>query len=363
MTDSKKIDQIIVDKESQELKEIQRINFLELKNQAKNFLSQINKWKNDFFHQATFQEVYKVFKSDLGKKANEDFMQKCFRAAEELEDKLNHFLNREIFFTWVNTKGQILFYDSIEAQNIHSTLFSSGTNNAKGQYRVPDASKAITEFRYDLLNIMKDKVENSSKNRGQVYRQALKRHRQKSKEEDKENGMAYKNNKQFKNTFWWRTKNWPYINWYINKGQYKTYNEGHIAQAYASAIINNRKNFNNLVDLDISLKNLFELIGVDQVAAIIKGDVKLKQDGRFQFQVKSAGSSSAALGQYIALAYYIIYKKDLTPEQLSKKLIKMQKANHNRAQLILADLFDFSLKELKEKWQEIDSVVAINVLT
>lgn len=362
MTDENKIEQLVLKEQTNKADEIQTIEFSELQEAAKQFLKQINNFKYSFFHSANFQEIYKVFKEDLGKKTNQTFMQQCFVEAEKFEDKLNHFLNREIFFTWVNPQGKILFYDNMAAQDIHNMLQHSSTNNAKGQYHAPDEQKAIQEFQYEILNKMKEKLEsNKIQSRAEVYKEALKRHRQKSKKEDSKDGMAYKNNEKFKNTFWWRTKRFPDIYWYL-PGSFKTYNEGAIAEAYASGVINNKWNFNNLVDLEISLQTLYKIINVDQVAAILKGDIKLEQNGHFQFQVKSPGSSSAALGQYIAMAYYILFQKTMTKEQLQRKINKSLKKNHNQAELILLDLFDYvNKKQLAKHWEEIDKEVYLKI--
>ena len=89
MTDENKIEQLVLKEQTNKADEIQTIEFSELQEAAKQFLKQINNFKYSFFHSANFQEIYKVFKEDLGKKTNQTFMQQCFVEAEKFEDKLS----------------------------------------------------------------------------------------------------------------------------------------------------------------------------------------------------------------------------------------------------------------------------------
>lgn len=288
------------------------------------------------------------------------YLQDCFKAAQQLEFALNSFLKRQILFTWVNTEGKILFYDQVETEKLYSSLQVSGTANAKGKFKVPNEDNAINNFTDPILQKMKIKVEMATKNRAVVYKEALIRYDQKSKKKDKENGMEYKNDSTLQNTFWWRTNIQPYINWGQNNGNTK-YNKGDIAQAYADAIINNRENFNNMRDIEISLSYLNKFINTNSVAAILRGDIILKDNGKIQFQIKSFKSSSAALGQYIVLAYFILSKENITANEIKKYFQKSLQKNHNSAQLILQDLFDYSQKELEKQWSNINHKILMEI--
>lgn len=356
------LENTLLDVKSKKYVEIAKVDFNTLKQQAITFISKIRSKEEGFLHGANFQEIYSTFALNLGKAKNKNFMRECFIEAEKLENAINHFLGREILFTAVNPQGEILFYDEEALIEIYKKLGSSGVlvkpngeryGNGKGKISI-SKSKAVKEFNDAALREMHARVQEATEKKAQVFQEALARH-------DDEEKNYKKQNKKLQNTFyWWVSKN--KLHWYEPKYPEKTYNKGRIAEAYVENIVNNKWGFNTrLTNLETSLKYLFYSIQLDTVPAILKGDVIVDDFGNLHLQVKlSNNASTAAIGQYIALAYYIISQgeTDLTPEGIKNVLQKSQDLNHTAAQDIFVDLFNYaSQKAFNENWEELNKKV------
>ena len=344
--EEKQIEEIMLNAQVEAYTKSETITFNELKQIAKNFLLQITILMDQKYRNESFQNMVKDFYSDIAGASNVGFMQECFQLVQKFQHNVNRFLDRVVIFTFVFDDGTIGFYDEEYTEEIYSQLDNTGVKNGKGKIKTPDREKRIREFQDKKLKIMNDRAKDAAEKRGAVYKQAINRYNQID--------MRYKgyNIKQVP-TFWWRTTIWPYINWSIPIS-----NTGYIAEAYANSIINNVNNFFNIRDLQLSLKILANSLNTNNIPAIIKGDIVFNKDGSFQFAVKKTGSSAAAIGQYIALAYYILIIKDLTPNQLKNKLKSLQHTGRG-AKDILAKLLNISGIELEKRWKDLDLQVIL----
>lgn len=350
-----KIENIIEEKTVEGIKnaEEERKEFFSLQRKAKKFLNQIQFLKNWGWKNQSIRDCINTLYSNID---NTDFIRKCFVAVQDFEYSINNFLDRQIFLTFVNSQGKILFIGHNQAKKIYSEVYASGSKNGKATYSdVPGANQQITNFHNDLLNTMKKKVDSATRQKAYVYQLALQRY---------DTNMNYK--RKFPNladTFYYRSDKWPYIKYrgLHNQKTASGYKKGHISQAYADAIINNRNNF-YLESKQHSLQILSNLIDIDKIPAIIKGDVKLDINGNFQFAVKGTDASSAAIGPYVAFAYYLLLlKQPITKNELNNKIQILLKNKRQVANTILADLLGVAASTLKKHLPEYQQTI-LNIL-
>lgn len=350
------LENAILETKSKKMAEVAKIDYDTLRAKAISFVTKIRSKQEGFLHGSNFKQMYSAFALELGKADNKDFMRECFVEAEKLEQAVNDFLGREILFTYVNPEGEILFYDDQILLDMYGRLGSSGVlkrkatreeyGNAKGKIPVKRAD-AVQKFEDRFLEEMRLRVQEAVGKKAIVYQEALARH-------DDQNKNYKKEHEDMKLTFyWWVSK--KKLHWYEGTAHpAKSYNKGRIAEAYVENIINNKYGFNTrLTNLETSLKYLFYSIDLDNVPAILKGDVQVDDFGNLHLQIKSGSASTAAIGQYIALAYYIIDQgdQDLTPEKMEAVLKKSQDLNHSAAQDIFVDLFNYSSQNVfNENW-------------
>lgn len=231
-----------------------------------------------------------------GMREETQYSQKMIGYQHEFETRLNEFLGRKIYLTYVTKEGDIYYYDEA---NI-GKLYKEGTAN-KG--RVNIGSNKIFDAN-DLTANLQAKVNESKNARQEVYTTAVERYKKNSTEKE----MNYKPSE--KTFYWWKEHTHILAGW-----TGKILNTGIIAEGYAGAVINEDPDVVN--GKESSLEKLWEnYINKDSLGAAVRGDVILGINGNIQFAVKEGSFSTAKIGQYIRLANNILATDFLRAEVL-----------------------------------------------
>ena len=220
------------------------------------------------------------------------------------EERLNQFMGRTIYLTYVNPDGTIYFYDDAHIGELYR---QATTNRGRGNI---SASKMFDAM--DLEAALKTRMIASMNQRKEVYIEALRRWSSNAKEATKEYDPSAK-------TFYWRLNDSRHITGWTAPIS----NRGPIAEGYAGAVINEDGSVTN-ANLEWSLKALYENhIQKDSIGGAVKGDIVWDENGNIQFAVKSGSFSTARFGQYLRLAYNILQIHELTPAEFEEKLPKL----------------------------------------
>lgn len=349
-SNKQKIKEITYKTVAEALEDIEKVSFGQLRFAARNFLEQINSL-NYSFSRMTILDQIKTIKSNA--KSDTAYTKALFGAIFLFEEKLNAFLGRIITLTYVTREGQVLAMDSASAEKMYTQYIQSRTDElGKGQFtfRKKNQKQKIQELQAIQIEQLNKSLEIGINNKKEVFQEALRRFEKKAGRwtEQDSDFMTYKLEKKVSNTFYW----WPDI---TKKGklQYskKISNKGNIAQGYAQAVINRQENEGiKNSDIEKSLELLNDLINQNKTAGILKGDVTWSSDGRLQFAVKAASSNTAAAGQYIAMAYYILAVKELSKQDLLSKMQFLIDNKKDSAEDILNYLIDSSTQDLYKKY-------------
>ena len=342
------VEKSLTSKTAQVLSKEEEQEFLKVQQAAITFLKEIDFLAKTFLHQSQNQlkSIKEAIDMFYGYTFDTPFLQQCFVAVNKFEYIYNAFLGRQIFLTFVDDNGKILF----QGHNATTQFYSNLTKSSKGgRGNYPSnagANSYIRNFNNIILDNMRQMVNDATAKRSFVYQKALERSNK---------PMDYKSNKSLKEVFYWRTssntirfKGWDEEN-------PKGYNRGHIAETYVDLIINNIDNFNFISS---SLEELLEILSnhieLDKTPGALKGDVVFNaSNGTFQFAVKKLGNASTAtLGPYIAIAFYLSITQPISAAQFQRKIDMVLQNKRTVANTILSDLLEVSKSTLNKHLEE-----------
>lgn len=269
-------------------------DFNQLKQAADKFLKDVQILSNQY-QQGLSRTSIKQKITDLytGMRQDTKYSQEILSYQHEFETRLNEFIGRKIYLTYVTETGHINYYGEANV----GKLYQEGTANRGrvniGESKIFDAN--------DLTENLKMVVNRAEQQRIKVYQEAIRRYTK----NDSETKMNYAPSEK---TFYWWKKEKETIHEAKNLDGWtdKILNKGIIAEGYAGAVINEDTHvMNNKIEL--GLKTLWtDHIAKDSIGAAIKGDVVLTSNGHIQFAIKEGSFSTARVGQYVRLAYNIL---------------------------------------------------------
>ncbi len=330
-------------------------DFKILQQAAKKFLNYMKNKKYLDFHAVSFSKVVQEMKQNIYHKKSGLIWQQVY----DFEQAVNSFLGREIILTFVDNQGNLILVEPGKKtrqyyRNLTSLMGSDGRATFK---QVGNKYQAGQDFYEKYLSTQ------AIAQKKQVYQKALQRFNKGAGEQS--DTMRYKLlDPAAKNTFYWRTRrDAPQFLYYYKGAGLKKYNKGHIAQAYANLIIS-RKALFLYADLQDSLSILFNEISLDSVPAIFKGDISQGASDPVQFAIKNYNSAStAALGPYIGVAYYLVYLGDnaISKMELINKFDMIINNKQVAANSILASLMNKTTKEIEKQFNKIQKQVKLNI--
>jgi hypothetical protein len=299
------------------------LSFPLLKKAANDFLKELENLSNLSSHQSLLQQMQNTSdKTNLlygNMRSDSLYTRQVLKAQHEFEKKVNEFLNRKIYLTYVDEQGSVIAYDDIAVEQI----YQQATGNVGRGNINPGAIRKATNIDKEVLDINK-KIQKSVAKRKEVYLTAIQRWESNSSEGNKNYNPSY-------HTFYWRLNNSHNITGWTNKID----SRGVIAEGYAEAVINNKMDVLNN-QKEVSLFNLWHnYIKKDSVPAAVKGDVVLADDGSIQFAIKQGQFSTAKIGQYINLAYNITRLSDnITKKNFYLALPKLLSLNKTTEKVV-----------------------------
>ena len=316
MADNKRIIKNIQEKTvAQVLSETESTTFKDLKRQAKKLIKIINNYFYKDFHKQTLKEQISEIIGNFH--TNEYHL--LYQQIYNFEETFNSFLGRKIFLTYVDSQGNIIVADSTSAKQMYEGVGSDLRITASKKNEQRNINK-LTQIQ---IQEIKQSLEEASFNKRLVFTDAIRRWEKPAGQiEDNPNNMEYKikiNAGSGYNTFYWFPEGRKRLD--ILKYS-KIVNRGHIAQAYADAVMNRSSISNDTLEKSLEILNN-DFLQKQSNIAIAKGDVvwNVVSDGRIQFAVKGNSASAATFGPYLAFAEYIsALKESLTRESLQKKL-------------------------------------------
>lgn len=245
----------------------------------------------------------------------DNFSAQAVSLQHQFEERVNSFLGRTIYLTYVMTDGNMSFLDEAHIGQLYQTA-----TKAYGRGNISAGNVMETQ---DLEQDLLQRVQNSIAQRKDVYTTIL--------------GMV--NNPDNDRRFYWHELN-------ENHKRARQYtvrftNMGPIAEGYVGAVINEDGAVTNAGATSQawyrSLKALYwNHIEFDSIPAVVKGDIVWQEDGNIQFAVKTGSFSMARFGQYVRLAINITKISALTTEQFRQalpKLVQMSKIARQIAEL------------------------------
>lgn len=330
-------------------------DFRLLQQAAKKFLNYMKNKKYLDFHTESFSKAVQEMKQNMYHKKAGLIWQQVYA----FEEAVNIFLGREVILTFVDNEGNLIITEPGKKtrqyyRNLTSLMGSDGRATFKKVGSKYQAGQDIYE-KYLSTQVISQKK--------QVYQKALERYDKDAGEQ--QDTMRYKMlDPEAQHTFYWRTRrDHPQFLYYYKGVGLKKYNKGHIAQAYANLIIS-RKALFLYANLQDSLSILFNEISLDSVPAIFKGDISQGASDPVQFAIKNYNSAStAALGPYIGVAYYLVYLGDnvISKSELINKFDMIISNKQILANSILASLMDKSTKQVTKQFDKIQKQIRLNL--
>lgn len=302
MNNKQVISQALKETADQAVQESDNKDFVIFQTAAQVFLNQIEKLSSEYNARINQKNIKEKIEELYGlMRQNTNYTREILQCQHTFENALDTFLGRTIKLAFVVPDGNIRFYGEAKIGELYSKA-------AKQWGRGNITKGKVLKMEEDELEAdIKEDIQESMKNKWEVYREALARYN-KNREEGH---MHYSPSK---NTFYW----WAiYHKKLMDPGWTDPIsNRGPIAEGYAGAVINQDPEIDNN-DIEMSLYKLWvNHIQKDSIGAAIKGDIVLDSNGNIQFAVKSGNFSTARVQQYIALAYNILQLKNLTAQQL-----------------------------------------------
>ena len=283
-----------------------------------------------------FMSLYQIMKQGTSPQYQQK-LQETLTAQHTFEKYVDNFLNRKIYYTFIDENGQIFILDEVSTEILFNEGFGAG--EGRGSVKTSVLNEILNNL--SLSNTEKnlaDFINNESLNKREIYKEAIRRYEhtkahpgpnkndseamkykisrdKKVKQEDGSYTIVHTDNNA--GSFWWRTGKTSIHHTGIIQ------NKGRIGEAYAEAIINRKMNATNN-EIEKGLKELASFIDQEHSAGIQRGDVKLSEDGRIQFAIKLGSFNTAKIGPtiYFALNILALGNRPFTPEQLEKLLEK-----------------------------------------
>lgn len=287
-----------------ELYDATEIEFKDLKIIAKQLIDRVNEISDlgvSIRRYSLLSEQIQAFYTMMHNSV--EFTREVLDLQHQFESRLDKFLNRTIYLTYVNKDGTLSFYD--EAQT--GGLYQKATRG-KGSGKL---SKGKMFESHVLEKELEEKVNIASMKKVKIYKEAIKRW------ESNENEKTRKKYPNSRHTFYWRLHSPTHITDWTDPIP----NRGFIAEGYVNAVINDTSNKVINENLEYSLQNLWtDFIYVGNVPGIVKGDIIMKSNNSIQFAVKSGSFSTAKFGPVLILAYNILQIEDISVDDFIKAL-------------------------------------------
>lgn len=306
-------------KDIKEIKKLAR-SFLkkadEIGTLGNSFLSARGRTEIDWASYEKMPDIIQNYK----KQTTTTFIRKMLTLQHSFDKSLDKILNRKITLTYVNEEdGNIFFYNDRQVSQLYKNATAgteeaeegrtSGSISANFAKLKNKKGKSISPFNIGDDKDLQKRLKESLRQKNKVYVKLMERYNSNDDEEKKKYNPS-------ENTFYWRI----YDAHHITNHSHPFANKGDIAEAYVNAVVNEDNNINNN-SIEQSLRNLYftyleNVSGEnkhDSLSAISKGDVKLKENGYFQFAVKTNSFSTASFTAYIRFAINILALRDDIP--------------------------------------------------
>lgn len=297
-------------------------DFLILQRQAQKFLTNIRNYSNIFEESKKKDSLKKgLTKIYDSMKKDTELTQNLIIEAHHFENAVNTFLQRTMYLTYVKDDGTLLFLDETHT----GELYRQATANA-GRGNI--SKEKITDIN-DLIQELNKKIQKSVARNKPIYTSAVYR---------------------------WNKTNWgPKKHFYYKEdGKWKpskrVRTRGRIAEAYVQLVIDENKT----TDKELGLKLLDERIEIDNIPAVVKGDVVYDAMGNIHLAVKEGSFSTAKIGSYYNLAINILsIKRPPSKEDFQKALPKLVRLSATADKII-----EEMNKEIEEAFKEIVEEIA-----
>ena len=291
---------------SQSLADSGRQEFLILQQKAQKFLTNIKNY-SDLFESSTKRIAYTSIRANLSKvyslmKKDIELTQNLILEAHNFEGAVNEFLNRTMYLTYVQDDGTILFLDEAHTGDLYRTATANAGRGNIGKDKINNFNDLVEE----LNNVIQKSV---AKNKP-IYKNALNR---------------------------WEKKNFGYRKHFYYQLEGKWYpsrrvrTKGRIAEAYVQLVVDN----NTTVDKEYGLYLLDSRIDIDNIPAVVKGDVVFDESGNVHFAVKEGSFSTAKISSYYYLALNIVaIKNPPSKEEFQQALPKLVRISQTADKII-----------------------------
>ena len=226
---------------------------------------------------------------------------------------LDNYLKRTIILTYVSKDGRILLYtEEGEIEILNQVGKNAGRANFKQGAWEGSAKGSKMPVQYDEFSPGKEgelaaKIAASAAKRSGIYAEGIRRYDENQKYWNK---TGNKKRPEREN----KLRRYYYDDTAKITHPETGFSKGEMAEAYVNAVVDNST---MLGDVNTGLRQLYSnyIAGnKDNIGAIVKGDVVLKDNGQITLAVKGQSASTAKIGQYIVAADQI-RKMQAPPEE------------------------------------------------
>jgi hypothetical protein len=314
------VQQVLEERTAQDLHSNTHQDFLILQQKALKFLTNIQNYSTLFEtskKRIAMQSIKKNLSTFYGlMKQDTELTQKIIMEAHEFEGAVNKFLNRTMYLSYVNDDGGILFLDEAHTGELYKTATANAGRGNISKTKITDIN--------DLSEELNKKIQKSVLRNRPVYMSALQRWN--------------KPNFGYQKHFYYKVDG----NW---KPSRRVRTKGRIAEAYVQLVVDDEKS----KTIEYGLQLLDNRIEIDNIPAVVKGDVVYDMSGNVHFAVKEGSFSTAKIGSYYFLALNIVdIKNPPTVEQFQQALPKLV-----RISAIADKIIDEMNKEAEESVDEV----------
>lgn len=291
---------------SQSLADNSRQEFLILQQKAQKFLTNIKNYSN-LFETSTKKIGQTSIRANLAKiyglmKKDTELTQNLILEAHAFEGAVNEFLNRTMYLTYVQDDGTILFLDEAHTGDLYKTATANAGRGNIGKNKIHNFN--------DLTEELNNVIQKSVMKNKPIYKSALSRWE--------------KPNFGYRKHFYYQLEG----KWYPSR---KVKTKGRIAEAYVQLVVDN----NTVTDKEYGLYLLDNRIDIDNIPAVVKGDVVYDENGNVHFAVKEGSFSTAKISSYYFLALNITaIKNPPSKEEFQQALPKLVRISQTADKII-----------------------------
>lgn len=289
------VQQVLEERTARDLHSNTNQDFLTLQQEALKFLTNIQNYST-LFETSKKRIATQSIKQNLSTfyglmKQDSELTQKIILEAHEFEGAVNKFLNRIMYLSYVKDDGEILFLDETHTGELYQKAIANVGRGNISKTEIMDIN--------DLAEELNEKIQKSVARNKPVYMSALQR--------------WSKSNFGYQKHFYYKIDG----NW---KASRRVRTKGRIAEAYVQLVVDDEKS----KTIEYGLQLLDNRIEIDNIPAVVKGDVVYDMSGNVHFAVKEGSFSTAKIGPYYFLALNIMdIKTPPTVEQFQQALPKL----------------------------------------